>query len=153
MRPERFLADAVDLAKRHGWSVRDLLCSATHLIAETAGRAVARRLPEATRPTEIVVSGGGQHNGLLLRETGARVPHPVVCLSEMLPPGALEPACAAVLAMCHLDQTPGNLPACTGSELPRLLGRLTPGAPQNWQRVLHTMAQGASTARPLRAAL
>ena len=154
VRPERFLGDALELAVSHGWAVRDLLCTATHFVAETIGRAIQRRLPDDLQSPELIVSGGGQHNGLLLHELTNRTGMKVVRLDELLPqPEALEAACSALLAMCSIDQTPANLPACTGADLPRLLGRLTPGAPQNWQRLLATMAESPSTARPLRAAL
>lgn len=154
VRPERFLGDALELAVRNGWAVRDLLCTATHLVAESIARAFCRRLPGDLNDVKLIVSGGGQHNGLLLQEITTRAGSKIVKLEELLPqPEALEPACAAVLAMCYIDQTPANLPACTGAELPRLLGRLTPGSPQNWQRLLATMHESHSTARPLRAAL
>jgi 1,6-anhydro-N-acetylmuramate kinase len=94
---------------------------------------------------------------MLLREMAARLPDvastPVGELG--IPGGALEPACVAIMALCHLDQTPGNPTAVTGTEIPRVLGRLTPGSPQNWQRLLHQMSgTGVATApRPLRSAL
>lgn len=153
VRPERFLTDAMNLAVRNGWSVRDLLCTATHLIAESIARAAARRLPAESADAEFIVAGGGQHNGMLLREIAGRTDKQLARLGDVLPqPDALEPACAAVLAMLYLDQTPANLPACTGASQPRLLGRITPGAPANWQRVVQTMADSQTTARPLRAA-
>ena len=40
----------------------------------------------------------------------------------------------------HLDQTPACPTAITGARTPRVLGRLTPGSPQAWQRLLHEMA-------------
>lgn len=154
VRPERFLTDAIRLAVEHGWSIRDLLCTATHFVAEMVGCAIERRLPQDGQIGDIVVAGGGQHNGLLLRELATRTAKPLVRLGDLLREAeAFEPACVAVLAMCHLDQVPANLPAATGAELPRLLGRLTPGAPQNWQRLLVHSAEATPAVRPLRSAL
>lgn len=166
VRPERFLTDALHQAAEHGWPVQDLLCSATHFIAQAVAEALAKRLPEDDAPDEILVTGGGQHNGMLLREIADRVGKPLVRLSEILPSlpaeqadarqrcgDVLEPAAAAVLAMLYLDQTPANLPAVTGAAVPRLLGSLTPGAPQNWQRLLQSLSEAPPAARTLRAAM
>jgi anhydro-N-acetylmuramic acid kinase len=179
IRPERFLADALRLAVDRGWSVRDLLCTATHFIAESIAQTLRRRLPEDDRVDEILVAGGGQHNGLLLREIAARVAVPLVRIPELvgrsLTPSvsgrseapslfgrsetpshvddAVGPAAAAVLALCYLDQVPANPTAVTGANVPRLLGRLTPGSPQNWQRLLHALSGSTPTIRPLRSAV
>ena len=179
VRPERFLADAMHLAVDRGWSVRDLLCTATHFVAESVAQTLRRRLPEDDRVDEILVAGGGQHNGLLLREIAARVDVPLVRISQHVgrsfccvqtgpsgssvlrsepcgprfPDDALAPAAAAVLALCYLDQVPANLTAITGAKVPRLLGRLTPGSPQNWQRLLHSLSGSTPTIRPLRSAV
>ena len=52
-------------------------------------------------------------------------------LSELgLSDDSLPPACTALLALFHLDQVPGNVRSVTGAEVPRVLGRLTPGSPR-----------------------
>ena len=56
------------MAVESGWSVRDLLCTATHFIAETVALALRKTLPEDAALDELIVTGGGQHNGMLLRE-------------------------------------------------------------------------------------
>jgi anhydro-N-acetylmuramic acid kinase len=185
--PERFLTDALQLAVQHDWSVRDLLCSATHFIAETVAWALRKRLPDDAAIDEIVVVGGGQHNGMLLREIGRLTRLPLRRIGELRgspsaaergqprgaqsagwiegpvrpspaessnnPTEAFGSASVAVLAMLYLDQVPANHPAITGTEVPRLLGRLTPGSPQNWRRLLQISAEASPTIRPLRAAL
>ncbi len=155
VRPERFLVDALRMAVEAGWSVRDLLCTATHFIAEAVALAIQRRLPEDARIDEIVLTGGGQHNGMLLREIAAKMPGvPVTRTSELgIATEALGPACVGLLAMFHLDQVPGNPPEVTGTEVSRVLGRLTPGSPQSWQRLLAEMTGSKPAVRPLRSAL
>jgi anhydro-N-acetylmuramic acid kinase len=155
VRPERFLLDAVQMAVESGWSVRDLLCTATHLIAETVARSLERYRPPDMTTCEAVVTGGGQHNGLLLREIVDRVPGVrVVRVGQLgLPDEALAPACVALLALLYVDQVPANHPAVTGTELPRVLGRLTPGSPQSWQRLLLELTGTRPAVRPLRAAV
>ena len=66
---------------------------------------------------------------------------------------ALEPACIAILALFHVDQVPANRPEITGAEVARVLGRLTPGSPQSWQRLLAHMGASRPEVRPLRSAL
>ncbi len=155
VRPERFLFDALQMAVDAGWSVRDLLCTATHFVAESVAQAVARDLPDDALIDQLVVTGGGQQNGMLLRELGTLFPKvPVVRTADLgIDSEALAPACAAILAFFHIDQVPANLPEVTGSEVARVLGCLTPGSPQSWQRLLSTIHGTRPMVRPLRSAI
>ena len=153
--PERFLVGALQKAVDSGWSVRDMLCTATHFVAESIDLAIRGRLPSDAKVDEVVLTGGGQQNGMLLREIAARLPG--VALTKMadlrLPLDSLGPACTALLALFHVDQVPANSPEVTGTEIARVLGRLTPGSPQSWQRLLVEMAGSRPAVRPLRSAL
>lgn len=154
VRPERFLLDAVRRAVDSGWSVRDMLCTATHFIAETISLALRQRLPRDAPVDEILLIGGGQHNGMLLKEIALRVPHiPIVRIGQFGSTGeAFGPASIALMALFYVDQVPANYSPVTGTEAPRVLGRLTPGSPQNWKRLLAELATCAgSSAQPLRA--
>lgn len=155
VRPERFLNDGVRMAVEADWSIQDLLCTATHLVAESIVRATQERLPDDVPIHRILIHGGGRHNGMLLAEITARLPG--IALSPISELGiadeALSPACAALLALFHLDQVPGNLSGVTGTAVPRVLGRLTPGSPQNWQRLMHHLARVQPTVVPLRSAM
>lgn len=154
VRPERFLADAGRMAIDNGWSIRDILCTATHLIAETVARAVRQLLPEQPPVDEILLTGGGKHNGLLLREIGARLPEvPLTRVSHELGRSyeTLPAACVAVLAWLHLAGIAANAPSITGASRPHVLGRLTPGSGPNWRRLLDEMA--ASEPRAWRTAI
>lgn len=66
---------------------------------------------------------------------------------------ALPSACAAILAMLHIDQIPANLPMLTGAAAPRVLGRLTPGSASAWHRLLRDLAFTRALITPLRAAV
>jgi anhydro-N-acetylmuramic acid kinase len=154
VRPERYLTEALQMAVASGWSVRDLLCTATHFLAETVSLALRKNLPSETAVDEIIVTGGGQHNGMLLHELGRLTAVPLLPIAQTaVTSEALGPASVALLAMLYLDSIPGNLPAITGAETPRILGRLTPGSPQNWQRFLQSYAGAAPAVRPLRSAI
>jgi len=155
VRPERFLTDSLQMAVQWRWSIRDLLCSATHFIAETVSQAVRRRLPDDANIEQIVLTGGGQHNGMLLREIGSRLPGmPLTRIGELgIDGGSLEAAAVAVLALMFLDQIPANPTGVTGAAPPRVLGRITPGSPQNWQRLMHELTGVRPVIRPLRSAI
>ena len=154
VRPERFLTDGLQMAVESGWSVRDLLCSATHFLAETVALALRKALPEDAALDEIIVTGGGRHNGMLLREIGRFSELPLVPIEETtMPPEAIGPTCVALLAMLCLDDVPANATAITGTTTPRILGRLTPGSPQNWQRLLHAYGGVLPAVRPLQSAV
>jgi anhydro-N-acetylmuramic acid kinase len=154
IRPERFLLDAVQMAVDSGWSIRDLLCTATHFIAATVHQAVRQCLPREPRIDEILLTGGGQHNGMLLREIAAGLPSvPILPIERLGYPGeTLGPACVGLLALLHVDQVPANHPAVTGTEISRVLGRLTPGPPQAWERLLEELVGSTVATQPLRAA-
>ena len=155
VRPERFLLDALQMAVQSGWSVRDLLCTATHFVAESVATAIRRDLPGDVAIDEIVLTGGGQQNGMLLGELARLFPNiPLVHVADLgIESEALTPACAALLALLHLDQVPGNPPEVTGSEFARVLGQLTPGSPQSWQRLVSTLGASRPAIRPLRSAI
>lgn len=152
--PERYLSESLQMAVENDWSVRDLLCTATHFLAQTIARAIGRRLPEDAEVDEIVVAGGGQLNGMLLHEISRATQRPIVRAAELdAPDEALESAAVALLALLAIDQVPANPTAITGTEVPRILGRWTPGSPQQWQRLLSTIADAEPAARPLRSAI
>ena len=154
VRPERFLGDALQMAVSAGWSVRDLLCTATCFIAEMIADTLARRLPEAAEFDEIIITGGGQQNGMLLREIGRLIKAPLIHDADLhMPLGSLEPACIGVLALLYMDQIPASHTAISKTDTPRLLGRLTPGSPQTWQRLLETCMANSPAVRPLRSAM
>ncbi|MDI9443817.1 MAG: anhydro-N-acetylmuramic acid kinase, partial [Planctomycetota bacterium] len=97
----------------------------------------------------------GLDYGLGLRGLTTRLADRQICRVKVLgvESDALAPAAAAILALLHLDQVPANVAGITGAEVPRILGRLTPGGPQAWQRLLAACASGGAGVRPLRAAL
>ena len=117
--------------------------------------ALRKTLPEDAAVDELIVTGGGQHNGMLLREIAQadRNPPGAARRSHADAPQSLGPACVALLAMLYLDGIPANAAAITGTETPRILGRLTPGSPQNWQRLLQFYTGSVPVVRPLRSAV
>lgn len=148
------LNDGFRLAVENGWALADLLCTATCFIAETAADAIRRWTPEDTPVDEILVTGGGQQNGFLLRELARQVERPLIRLVDRhVPEQGLDAAAAGVLALLYIDQTPASQTAISRTATPRVLGRLTPGSPQSWKRLLEACVESTQRIRPLRSAM
>jgi anhydro-N-acetylmuramic acid kinase len=143
VRPDAELHKTVQMAVEEGWTVRDLLCTATHFIAESIARAVRAHLPAAPPLGEILLSGGGARNGFLLAEIARRLPGipQRSAIDETAGGNILEAAAAAVLGLMHIDQMPSNPGLVTGARSPRVLGRLTPGSSRRWERLLQMLAR------------
>jgi anhydro-N-acetylmuramic acid kinase len=81
---------------------------------------------------EVVLTGGGARNPALAEGLAAALaPIPVRVGPEALgmDPDAREAAAFALLAWAHGAGAPGNAPAVTGAEGPRVLGSRTPAHP------------------------
>ncbi|MFF4578717.1 anhydro-N-acetylmuramic acid kinase [Streptomyces sp. NPDC001389] len=99
----------------------------------TLTRLTARTIADALRPlraTEVIASGGGTRNPVLMRMLREELPPGTALLGSEalgLPAAAKEAYAFAVLGFLTLHGLPGNAPACTGARGPRVLGSLTPG--------------------------
>jgi anhydro-N-acetylmuramic acid kinase len=152
---EWFAEAAVRFAVESDRSMRDVLCTATHFIAQTLAETIRGCAPPGAAPPELVLTGGGTQNGFLLREIAHRLPeYPRIALAALgIDPDFLDPAAAAMLAIMHLDQTPATQTLITGISTPRVLGRLTPGSPGNWRRLIELVADNPAQTMPLRSAV
>ena len=106
----------------------DLLATVTRFTAEAIAQSYREHvLPRAGRIDEVLVSGGGVHNGTLMRTLAELLaPIPVSSVaSQGGDPDAKEAVAFAVLANQTLFGEPGNLPAATGARGPRVLGKIT----------------------------
>jgi anhydro-N-acetylmuramic acid kinase len=131
-----FLLGAFDAARQLGGGLPDLLCTATHLVARSVGRACRQWLPAAAGLRRVLLTGGGVRNGFLWQLLGQQFDGlPVSRADEAgVPPLARNAAAAAVLAALTCDGVAGNLPVLTGSAGGRLIGHLVPGDGRNWAR-------------------
>lgn len=106
----------------------DLVATLTVFTARTITDAIERWVAPLGYD-EVVVTGGGARNPLLmrlLRESLA--PVPVLDGSVLgVDPDAKEALAFAALAWAHLNHVPGNVPEATGAHGPRVLGSYTPG--------------------------
>ena len=128
---ERFGLDyanrLIDLVTGGGGSDNDAVATATALTVESIARGIERWLP-AGREDELVISGGGARNPVLVAQLAARVrPRPVLPFDQLFFDGeAKEALVFAFLGHLTLAGQAGNLPAATGARGPRVLGHVTP---------------------------
>jgi anhydro-N-acetylmuramic acid kinase len=100
------------------------IATATELTARTIALAVSR-YPD-TR--EVIVSGGGAHNGYLMERIGALVRARVTTSTEFgIGVDTKEAILFAVLAYETFHRRAGNLPAGTGARKPMILGKISRG--------------------------
>ena len=124
-----------ELLRKHPHLAKDfdaLLATLNALTARTIGDAIKRWVaPKGV--DEVVITGGGARNPTLvdhLRRLLAPIP---IHMGDVLgvDPDAKEAVAFAVLAWAHMVGRPGNEPAATGAEGPRVLGSYTPGRLKN----------------------
>lgn len=146
VQPYDELEESVRMAAETGWSVRDLLCTATHFIVRSILRGIERRIPDAAAVNEVILTGGGALNGLLLSELAKKLPDVTLSSHKSfgMPDGSVDPVVAALLAALHVDKTEANVPGATGATSSQILGRLTPGSPINWNQLLTEMTKTES---------
>jgi anhydro-N-acetylmuramic acid kinase len=136
-------------------SLADLLCTAVHFIADRLANHIKRQLPRSHPVGELLLSGPGRCHRFLRRALQQRLPE-VRLLSvddSGIPSEYLPAAAAALLAQLHTDLIPANCSSLTGTRAPRILGRLTPGDPAIWHRLLAQMAESLPQKVPLRNAV
>ena len=101
------------------------IATATDLTARTIALAIGR-YPE-TR--EVIVSGGGVHNGFLMERLGALIPAKLITPDDYgIDADAKEAILFALLAYQAHRRRAGNLPSATGASKPVILGKISPQA-------------------------
>src|SRR5690349_237219 len=110
-----------------GGSDNDAVATAVALTVETIARGIERWTP-AGPSDELVVSGGGARNPILVAQLTARMqPRPVLAFDRLFFDGDAKEALAfAFLGFLTTLGKAGNLPAATGARGPRVLGHVTP---------------------------
>jgi anhydro-N-acetylmuramic acid kinase len=115
------------LIDRYAGRLADLLATLTLFTAEAIGRAFDEHILSRGPVDELLVSGGGVHNRLLMNQITQRLaPLRVVSSIEAgIDPDAKEALGFAILANQSIHAEPGNVPHATGASGPRVLGKIS----------------------------
>ena len=126
---ERYAAQLVKLVEaRHGRAgAEDAVATAVGLTVRSIALGFERWLP-LNDERELVVSGGGAHNPVLIQELEATLRGWRLRLfdDEFFDGDAKEAVAFAYLGWRTREGLDGNVPAATGARGPRVLGRITP---------------------------
>jgi anhydro-N-acetylmuramic acid kinase len=112
--------------KRHFASAADLVRTATIFTPMSIADAFRRFILPRAHVEELIVSGGGAHNPLMMAQLAASLPGIEVLPASRfgVPPEAKEAFGFALLAYETFHGRPANLPSATGARHPAVLGKI-----------------------------
>jgi anhydro-N-acetylmuramic acid kinase len=124
---QAFADGLLDRVRAAAGSDNDAVATAAALTVESVAGAIERWTPVAPG-TDVVISGGGARNPVLVEMLAARVqPRLVARFDDVFFDGEAKEAVAfAFLGHQTLAGRPGNVPGATGARGPRILGHITP---------------------------
>lgn len=122
-----YTARLIALARRRRVAPADLIHTATAFTAATIAQACERfALRRARNIREMIVTGGGARNPLLIAYLAALLPSLKLVPADAsgVPADAKEAFAFAVLAYIAFHQRANNLPSATGARRPTVLGKI-----------------------------
>jgi anhydro-N-acetylmuramic acid kinase len=127
-----YVKKILTLGQRHSAKPNDLIRAATIFTALSVVDALNRFVVRKTKIDQLIVSGGGARNPLILAQLAAALPGIEVLPSALLgiPEDAKEAFAFALLAYETLHQRPANLPSATGARGPAILGKIAYAPPR-----------------------
>jgi anhydro-N-acetylmuramic acid kinase len=127
-----YLKKVLALGKKHGAKAADLTRAATIFPALSVVDALNRFVLSETKIHQLIVSGGGAKNPLLVAQLSAALSDIEVLPSSCfgIPEEAKEAFAFALLAHETLHNRPSNLPTATGAHAPAILGKVSYAPPQ-----------------------
>jgi len=129
---EAYLKTLFTLGRHHRARPNDLIRAATIFTALSVVDALSRFVLPKTKIHQLIVSGGGAHNPLILAQLSAALPGIEVLLSSRLgiPEDAKEALAFALLAYETFHRRPANVPSATGARGPAILGKISYAPPR-----------------------
>ncbi len=127
-----YLDKILALGRRHKAKPNDLIRAATIFPALSVVDALNRFVLPKIKIQQLIVSGGGSHNPLILGQISAALPKIQIVPSSQLrvPEDAKEAFAFAVLAYETFHQRPSNVPSATGARRPAILGKISYAPPR-----------------------
>jgi anhydro-N-acetylmuramic acid kinase len=127
-----YVQELLALGRRHRAKPNDLIRAATIFTSLSIADALNRFVLPKAKIHQLIVSGGGAHNPLILAQISAALPDIEVLSSSRLgiPTDAKEAFAFALLAYETFHQRPSNLPSATGARGPAILGKISYAPPR-----------------------
>jgi anhydro-N-acetylmuramic acid kinase len=127
-----YVARLLRLGRKYKARPADLIRAATLFTALSVVDALNRFVLRKTRIQQLIVSGGGAHNPLILAQLSAALPGIEVLPSSRLgiSEDAKEALAFAILAYETFHRRPANLPSATGAARPAILGKICYAPPR-----------------------
>src|SRR6266850_2146176 len=127
-----YIKKVLALGRWHRAKPNDLIRAATIFTALSVVDALHRFVLPKTKIHQLIVSGGGTYNQLILAQLSAALPGIEVLPSSRLgiPEDAKEAFAFALLAYESFHQRPSNLPSATGARGPAILGKISYAPPR-----------------------
>jgi anhydro-N-acetylmuramic acid kinase len=127
-----YLKKLLALGRRYRAKPNDLIRAATIFTALSVVDALNRFVIPKSKIHQLIVSGGGAHNPLILAQLAAALPDIEVLPSGRLgvPEDAKEAFAFALLAYETFHQRAANLPSATGARGPAILGKISYAPPR-----------------------
>ena len=122
-----YLNKILALGQRHTAKPNDLIRAATIFTALSIVDALNRFVLPKTKIHQLIISGGGSHNPLILAQLAAGLPRIGILRSSELgvPEDAKEAFAFALLAYETFHRRPSNVPSATGARRPAILGKIS----------------------------
>jgi anhydro-N-acetylmuramic acid kinase len=113
--------------RRHRAKPTDLIRAATIFTALSIVDALHRFVLPKHKIHQLIVSGGGARNPLVIAQLAAALPQIEIVPSAQLgvPEEAKEAFAFALMAYETFHQRPANLPSATGAQAPAILGKIS----------------------------
>jgi anhydro-N-acetylmuramic acid kinase len=121
-----YFQELLRLGKKHRAAPNDLIRTTTEFTVDSVVDALKRFVLRKRKISQLIVSGGGARNPLILAQlTAALTPMEVVPSSKLgVPEEAKEAYAFALMAYETLHRRPGNLPSATGADKEAILGKI-----------------------------
>jgi anhydro-N-acetylmuramic acid kinase len=129
---QAYVRKLLALGRQHRAKPNDLIRAATLFTALSVVVALNRYVLPKTKIHQLIVSGGGAHNPLILGQLAALLPGIEIVVSShfWIPEDAKEALAFALLAYETFHQRPSNLPSATGARGPAILGKISYAPPR-----------------------
>ena len=127
-----YLKKMLALGKEHRAKPADLIRSATIFTALSVVGALNRFVLPKTKIHQLIVSGGGANNPLIVAQLSAALSGIEILPSSRfrIPEDAKEAFAFSLLAYETFHRRPSNLPSATGAHAPAVLGKISYAPPQ-----------------------